>query len=295
MGHPPAARGHRVRTRPERRHRAARRAGRQNAHRAASSSSSSHRSTAAPRTRCWPSSRRASDPSATRPAAPRGPLPADPRRPRARAPRDRPRAAEAAAARRAENRQRDDRARARGARCRRPAARAGDRPDAWTGDLVLVGRRHLRSNNSWMHNLPMLVSGPTQCTLHVHPDDANRHELVDGGRPRSARARGRSMRRSRSPTRSCPESSASPTAGVMTDGRPVLALPPSTQARTATSSPTSCCSTRSGNAVLNGIPVELAPGRGSRPGLAPSTGARTRRSRRSHTPRPRRPRARSPR
>ena len=47
-------------------------------------------------------------------------------------------------------------------------------------DLVLVGRRHLRSNNSWMHNLPLLVSGPPQCTLHVHPDDAARHQLLDG-------------------------------------------------------------------------------------------------------------------
>ncbi|HZE06469.1 MAG TPA: molybdopterin dinucleotide binding domain-containing protein, partial [Solirubrobacteraceae bacterium] len=46
--------------------------------------------------------------------------------------------------------------------------------------LVLVGRRQLRSNNSWMHNLPMLMRGPSQCTLHVHPDDAARHGLTDG-------------------------------------------------------------------------------------------------------------------
>ncbi|HWI73332.1 MAG TPA: molybdopterin dinucleotide binding domain-containing protein, partial [Baekduia sp.] len=48
--------------------------------------------------------------------------------------------------------------------------------------LVLIGRRHLRSNNSWMHNLPMLVRGPERCTLHVHPDDARRLTLTDGGR-----------------------------------------------------------------------------------------------------------------
>jgi anaerobic selenocysteine-containing dehydrogenase len=48
--------------------------------------------------------------------------------------------------------------------------------------LVLVGRRHLRSNNSWMHNLPLLVRGPERCTLHVHPDDAARLALADGGR-----------------------------------------------------------------------------------------------------------------
>ena len=48
------------------------------------------------------------------------------------------------------------------------------------GAMVLVGRRDLRSNNSWMHNLPMLVSGKQRCTAHVHPDDAERLGLVDG-------------------------------------------------------------------------------------------------------------------
>jgi anaerobic selenocysteine-containing dehydrogenase len=48
--------------------------------------------------------------------------------------------------------------------------------------LVLIGRRDLRSNNSWMHNLPLLVRGPERCTLHVHPDDADRLGLADGGR-----------------------------------------------------------------------------------------------------------------
>jgi anaerobic selenocysteine-containing dehydrogenase len=48
------------------------------------------------------------------------------------------------------------------------------------GGLVLIGRRHLRSNNSWMHNLPVLVKGKPRCTLLVHPDDAARLGLVDG-------------------------------------------------------------------------------------------------------------------
>jgi anaerobic selenocysteine-containing dehydrogenase len=47
-------------------------------------------------------------------------------------------------------------------------------------DMVLVGRRQLRSNNSWMHNLPALVKGPVRCTAHVHPDDAERLGLRDG-------------------------------------------------------------------------------------------------------------------
>ncbi|HWH31478.1 MAG TPA: molybdopterin-dependent oxidoreductase, partial [Egibacteraceae bacterium] len=46
--------------------------------------------------------------------------------------------------------------------------------------LTLVGRRHLRSNNSWMHNLPLLNSGTNRCTLHVHPDDAAAAGLADG-------------------------------------------------------------------------------------------------------------------
>jgi hypothetical protein len=48
------------------------------------------------------------------------------------------------------------------------------------GGMVLVGRRDLRSNNSWMHNLPMLVRGKPRCTAQVHPDDARRLGLADG-------------------------------------------------------------------------------------------------------------------
>jgi anaerobic selenocysteine-containing dehydrogenase len=48
------------------------------------------------------------------------------------------------------------------------------------GSLVLVGRRDLRSNNSWMHNLNILVKGKTRCTVHVHPSDAARLGVVDG-------------------------------------------------------------------------------------------------------------------
>jgi anaerobic selenocysteine-containing dehydrogenase len=46
--------------------------------------------------------------------------------------------------------------------------------------FVLVSRRHLRSNNSWMHNVEVLMKGKARCTLQVHPDDAARVGLVDG-------------------------------------------------------------------------------------------------------------------
>jgi hypothetical protein len=49
------------------------------------------------------------------------------------------------------------------------------------GEMVLVGRRDLRSNNSWMHNLDVLVKGKERCTLHLHPDDADRLGVADGG------------------------------------------------------------------------------------------------------------------
>jgi anaerobic selenocysteine-containing dehydrogenase len=54
-------------------------------------------------------------------------------------------------------------------------------------DLVIVGRRHLRSNNSWMHNLPVLAKGPMRCVALVHPADASRLGLADGGRARLSR------------------------------------------------------------------------------------------------------------
>ncbi len=52
--------------------------------------------------------------------------------------------------------------------------------DEPTGGLLLVGRRHLRSNNSWGHNLPGLVGGSNRCTLQVHPEDAAGRGLRDG-------------------------------------------------------------------------------------------------------------------
>ncbi len=54
-------------------------------------------------------------------------------------------------------------------------------PAADEQPMVLVGRRHLRSNNSWMHNIEVLVKGKARCTLQVHPEDAVRLGLADGG------------------------------------------------------------------------------------------------------------------
>ena len=46
-------------------------------------------------------------------------------------------------------------------------------------DMVVIGRRQVRSNNSWMHNLPLLAKGPVRCTALVNPADAQRLGLRD--------------------------------------------------------------------------------------------------------------------
>ena len=125
---------------------------------------------------------------------------------------------------------------------------------------VLVGRRNLRSNNSWMHNLPMLVRGPSQCTLHVHPEDAERYGLTDGA-PALLRSRTGSI-----------EAEVEITDAVMPG---VVSLPhgwghDAPTARLGVASAHAGANSNiladerlidalSGNAVLNGIPVALAP------------------------------------
>jgi len=44
----------------------------------------------------------------------------------------------------------------------------------------LIGRRHIRSNNSWLHNSHRLIKGPNRCTVMIHPDDAEALGLEDG-------------------------------------------------------------------------------------------------------------------
>lgn len=62
------------------------------------------------------------------------------------------------------------------------AARLRASLDRDADDFVLIGRRHLRSNNSWMHNLPALAGGTNRCTLQIHPDDAAELGLTDTAR-----------------------------------------------------------------------------------------------------------------
>lgn len=50
----------------------------------------------------------------------------------------------------------------------------------WDASLVLVGRRHVRSNNSWMHNIKVLTKGKNRCTLQMHPTDARERGIETG-------------------------------------------------------------------------------------------------------------------
>lgn len=52
-------------------------------------------------------------------------------------------------------------------------------PEA-NGHLLLIGRRQLRSNNSWMHNSERLVKGKPQCTVLMHPTDAAQRNFKRG-------------------------------------------------------------------------------------------------------------------
>jgi anaerobic selenocysteine-containing dehydrogenase len=58
-------------------------------------------------------------------------------------------------------------------------------------ELLLIGRRHLRSNNSWMHNSRRLVIGKDRCTLVISPKDAARAGLQAGDSAEVSTATGR--------------------------------------------------------------------------------------------------------
>jgi anaerobic selenocysteine-containing dehydrogenase len=128
------------------------------------------------------------------------------------------------------------------------------------GGMVLIGRRQLRSNNSWMHNLEPLVKGKDRCTMHVHPEDAARLGLSDGGMA-SVRSRVGSV-----------EAPVEVTDAIMPG---VVSIPhgwghgaPGSRMAVAAAhagvnsnllADETLYEPLSGNAVLNGIPVEVAP------------------------------------
>jgi anaerobic selenocysteine-containing dehydrogenase len=134
------------------------------------------------------------------------------------------------------------------------------------GGIVLVGRRDLRSNNSWMHNLPLLVSGPARCTVHVNPADAARLGLIDG-EPARVRSRAGEIEVPVEVTEDVMPGVVSIPHGWGHDA-PRAALSVARKHAGANSNVLAdeqLLEPLSGTAVLNGIPVELAPVRAAEP------------------------------
>lgn len=65
-----------------------------------------------------------------------------------------------------------------------------DNTDNSGHDLQLIGRRQLRSNNSWLHNLPSMTGGSNKCTVLMHPSDADARRLAQGDLVRVTSATG---------------------------------------------------------------------------------------------------------
>jgi anaerobic selenocysteine-containing dehydrogenase len=125
-------------------------------------------------------------------------------------------------------------------------------------DLVLVGRRHLRSNNSWMHNVPALVKGRDRCTLQVHPVDAERLALTDGGDAQVMSRAGSLSARVEVTDRVMPGVVSLPHGwghGLAGTRMQVAAAHPGVNSNLLTDE--FAIDQLSGNSVLNGIPVQV--------------------------------------
>ncbi len=128
------------------------------------------------------------------------------------------------------------------------------------GGMVLIGRRQLRTANSWTQNVPVLVRGKDACVAQLHPDDARRLGLSDGATARLSSAAG------------FIDVPVALTDAIMPG---VVCVPygwghglPGTQQAVAAGHPgvnvnvltdASVVDPLSGNAVLNGIPVTISP------------------------------------
>lgn len=129
-----------------------------------------------------------------------------------------------------------------------------------TGDgFVLIGRRDVRSNNSWMHNIDVLIAGKERCTLQINGGDAARMGITAGDQVKISSSAGALL----APVE------------VTDDIMPgVVSLPhgwghdePGTSLSVAATRPgvnsnelsTGEMDPISGNAVLNGVPVEVVP------------------------------------
>ncbi|HLU73771.1 MAG TPA: molybdopterin dinucleotide binding domain-containing protein, partial [Nonomuraea sp.] len=128
--------------------------------------------------------------------------------------------------------------------------------DAEPPEMVLIGRRHLRSNNSWMHNVAPLVGGSNACTLQINPDDVARLGLGDEAVVRSVAGE---LTVPLEPTDTIMPGVVSLPHGWGHQGssQRVAAKHPGVSANTLTDA--SALDVPSGNAVFNGVAVSISP------------------------------------
>ncbi|MDF1661219.1 MAG: molybdopterin oxidoreductase family protein [Planctomycetota bacterium] len=125
-------------------------------------------------------------------------------------------------------------------------------------ELVLIGRRHLRSNNSWMHNSLRLVKGEDRCVLLVHPDDLAKRQLKDGqlvtarSRVGSLRVMAKASLEMMPGVVSLPHGWGHDREGIQLD---VAAKHPGVSVNDITDD--KALDPLSGNAAVNGVPIEL--------------------------------------
>jgi anaerobic selenocysteine-containing dehydrogenase len=123
-------------------------------------------------------------------------------------------------------------------------------------EMLLIGRRQLRSNNSWLHNVPSLVGGSNRCTLHVNPADVTRYGLGEQAVVRSSTGE---LVVEVEPTDSIMPGVVSLPHGWGHAGssQRVAAQHPGVNANTLTDE--LVVDVPSGNAVFNGVPVTVGP------------------------------------
>ncbi|MET8386409.1 molybdopterin-dependent oxidoreductase [Streptosporangium canum] len=123
-------------------------------------------------------------------------------------------------------------------------------------EMVLIGRRHLRSNNSWLHNVGTLVGGSNRCTLQIHPDDVTRLGLDGHALVRSA---GGELVVPLEPTETIMPGVVSLPHGWGHSGSTQLVAAEHAGVNANTLTDDSVVDIPSGNAVFNGVPVTLSP------------------------------------
>ena len=134
------------------------------------------------------------------------------------------------------------------------------RLDRTDDQLVLVSRRDLRSNNSWMHNLEKLVRGRERCTLLIHPDDAERTGLTSGMQARVSSEAGAIVAPVEVTDEMMPGVVCLPHGwGHDVDGIQLEVATRFAGVNNNLIAPGELVDIPSGNAIVNGIPVAVAP------------------------------------